>query len=119
MSWWISLCDENGYVTVPNHNEGGTVNLNGGEDDAAMSVTSNYSQLISESTKLSDLRGFHGMSGKKAAPILATAVAYLSIINHGKVSTDYWEATPGNVAKCLKILLDWALQHPVAEFNVN
>lgn len=146
MSWWVSLEDRTAKhwcsygvppsdfvpeyegdvpcpvpcypdVEVEAFEEGGTYVL-GGSTQAELNVTYNYSKLFWEAMPDGGLRGLDERHAEDCISILEQGVEHLSAMPQGE-TTDYWAATPGNAVKPLKMLLEWAKQHPKAVFSVN
>lgn len=107
MGYWISLDFNDEIVKVDRHSEGGTYAL-GGTDEASISVTYNYAKFF-------QFRDLHGVRAGDTIETLQTKVAELGT----KIHHDYWEPTPGNVGYTLSVLLEWAMQHPDAVWDVR
>ena len=115
MSWWVNLVDENEEaVSVPLHNEGGTIQV-GGYETAMLNVTYNYGVFYREVMGGNGLWDLEGMVAADAAPILWNAVLELGVIKN----PDYWAATRGNAGAALLTLWTWAHAHPTAKFVVR
>jgi|AntRauTorcE11898_2_1112593.scaffolds.fasta_scaffold05935_5 hypothetical protein len=116
MSYWVYLRDNNGdLVEVPRHKEGGTVALTG-TPEAELNITYNYSKYFYNTLDADD--GIRYLDGKQASEVtnlLQKAVARLGTDQ----TDDYWDEDPGNAGHALSVLLDWANQHPEAEFEVT
>ena len=115
MSWWVYLVDEDGWVGVDKHTEGGTYVV-GGRDEAALNVTYNYNiHYLQELDSEAGLRWLNGKKARDVTDALAKAVDTLGV----EPADDYWEPTAGNAGRALATLLDWAKQYPEAVFRVS
>jgi len=118
MSWNVRLM-QNGVsaeiVEVRPHLEGGVIEV-GGCSFADMSVTYNYSALLSEALGQGFVETFNGQSAGAVAPLLMSAIIVLGGDHPGH---NYWAATPGNTAHALAVMLSWALQHPDAIWHIS
>jgi len=115
MGWWIYLEDEDGIVNVDAHMEGGVIAL-GGNNQADMSVTWNYSQYYYE--HIDKENGFRWLNDKVAMDTIERLKTAINLLGT-ETSNDYWESTPGNAGNILKVLLGWARQHPKATWRVS
>ena len=116
MGWDVELCDENGVVSVPPHNEGGIITLNRDNQYADISVTWNYAPLYFE--HIDKEKGFRWLNGKKAKDTITRLQAAIKKLGVNQ-DPDYWKSTPGNAGHILKIMLGWAKQYPNAEWMIQ
>ena len=109
MSWWISLVDSvtKEAVQVPRFEEGGAYAI-GGQTEAAMDVTYNYSHIYNFGTLDAKVAG-------DVIPQLEAKINELGLVR----GPDYWQPTQGNVGHALNVLLGWAKLYPSAVFEVN
>lgn len=118
MSYDIDLVNDEGEpVTVESHQTGGTVAV-GGSKRATATVTYNYSYFYYNEIHEDD--GFRWLDGKTARDtidVLEGAVDTLGDTPHGDTDS-YWIPSTGNAGKQLKVLLEWAKQHPDATWRV-
>ena len=115
MSYDVALRDADGNpVQVERHEEGGTI-LVGGNTDAEMSVTYNYSKFFGVVLPEGRIESLHGMTGADSIPILRAAISILTT----RRDADYWAATPGNAGYALFVMEDWAEQHPDAVWDIH
>lgn len=113
MGYSVELRKDGAVVEVPRHSEGGTYAL-GGTSRAELSITYNYSEHY-EQIDDTGLRWLYGKRAGDTEDVLREAVGDLGT----EKSDNYWEATEGNAGRALSILLDWAQQHPDAEWRVS
>ena len=113
MGYDISLVDFNGHpVKVERHNEGGVM-ISGGNTDAMISVTYNYSKYFYDTIdEQSGIRWLYDRPAGSCIDVLQDAVDVLGTCR----CDDYWEGTPGNAGHVLKILWGWAMRYPNAIF---
>lgn len=118
MSYDIRLVEEDGSTaTVENHQAGGTIAI-GGSTQASTSITYNYSYFYYNEIDEDDgIRWLHGKKAGDTKPVLEEAVRTLGTDPHDDVDS-YWIPCPGNAGKDLETLLEWASQHPEAEWEV-
>ena len=116
MSWWVSLCGEDGDpLPVEAHREGGTYDLAGCEE-ADLNVTYNYGpHYYSALDAVSGIKWLRGKSGAETIERLERAVACLGVVR----ADNYWAETRGNAGFALSILLAWARQHPEGIWHVH
>ncbi len=117
MSYDVDLKNEDGSVCLLDrpHQEGGTIAM-GGQHEASMSVTYNYSEHLYRVIPGGEgLRGLHGRKASTTIPELATGIAQLL----DNKDPDYWKATEGNVRHALVVLLAWAIAHPNGIWDVG
>jgi len=125
MSWWATLANGNRAVLVDSHAEGGTYVL-GGTTEAELNITYNYSSMFraagirlregDEGHQANDrLFYLHGKTGQESIEPLSRAVEKLGTNRHN----DYWKDTAGNAGYALSILLNWAKQHPDANWKIS
>ena len=111
MSYDIYLNDpvtkEKIQLESPHHMRGGTYCL-GGDPEAHVNMTYNYSGIICGLLGEKSIRSIYGLSGAASLPTLRDAVSKLK----DDVSTNYWEATEGNVKRSLMQLIALAEMHP-------
>ena len=126
MSYDIQLLDPITKKVVdindPHFIRGGTYQL-GGSTELRLNITYNYSKILhrvlqpdlvpSLTEKKTDrydtgIRSLYGMTGLEATPILEEAISQLA----DDVSSDYWEATEGNVKRALNNLLTLCKMRP-------
>ena len=136
MGWDVELVDENGVVSVPNHNEGSiqscTVDGKTGTCDADIAITYNYSRLyhlvLGETLKeyLRDRKAEYTISGlKKIVEKLGTnrykrlKEGHDTFDFENGYEIDYWCPTPGNAGHIAALLLDWAQLHPEAKWEIT
>lgn len=108
MSWWIYLQNGDTAVEVKRHQEGGTYQV-GGADDAVINVTYNYGNLFR----------FPELDGKTGSETLPMLDEFLTRHGMEEPSNNYWDSTPGNVVKTIRVLQSWALQYPDAKWSVH
>lgn len=128
MSYDIQLLDPITKKVVeindPHFIRGGTYQL-GGSTELTLNITHNYSKILhrvlrpdvvpSLTEKKTDrydtgIRSLYGLTGLEATPILEDAINQLA----DDVSSDYWEATEGNVKRALNNLLTLCKMRPDA-----
>jgi len=132
MSFWVYLedhtaepwcgfkdggCPEPCYpnIQVDRHEEGGTYVL-GGNTDAELNITHNYSPYYYEYLdKEKGLRVLDHARAGDAIPDLERAVSVLGTTR----DEDYWAKIEGNAGAPLALLLAWARQYPDAIFRVS
>lgn len=114
MSYWVHLQKDGEDVAVENHSEGGTFVV-GGTNTAELNVTYNYGKHYRQTLGEGGLRYLNMKLAKDVTKSLQEAVERLGT----ERDVDYWKATPGNAGYALSILLEWAKQHPDAEFVVE
>lgn len=128
MGWGIQLMQGGEVVEVAAHTLGSNVVV-GGNPEASMTVTFNYSpryfgsgvQTPEPWEHHGELREdfspwwLHGRSGRETAPVLFAVVQALGT----ERSDNYWEATPGNAGFVVAEMLRWALDHPDAVWAVD
>ena len=111
MSYDIYLNDpvtkEKIQLESPHRMRGGTYPF-GGDLEAHVNMTYNYSAIIERFLGYNGIRSIYGLSGADSLPPLRGAVAKLK----DDVSTNYWEATEGNVKRSLMQLIALAEMHP-------
>lgn len=115
MSYDISLLEPDGSVAiVPDGHDlrGGTYCL-GGNDQAWLNVTYNYSKHFRRVLGDKGIRTLYGLTGRSSVPLLQTAIAGLG----DDTDSDYWKATEGNAKAALKNLLLLARACPDATWS--
>lgn len=109
-------CTEPCYhsVVVKRFAEGGKQIING-STEAELNVTYNYSEILERvlGHTFSD-----ALDNKKAGDVVEL-LGHAMMILDTDVSTDYWQATEGNVRVVISRLLMWAEQCPDAIFRVS
>jgi hypothetical protein len=114
MSYDISLKDPLTGLTaiVPDGHDlrGGTYRV-GGDDEAHLNVTYNYSPHYRRVIGPRGIRTIYGMTGAESLPVLNAAIQELGTDR----DDDYWEPTEGNARAALEnlLLLARALPHCV------
>lgn len=122
MSFDIDLIipDEDDYqiVQVENHEEGAVTAL-GGDTNATTNITYNYSWFFYQFIDEDD--GIRVLDGERAGDWIETLEEVVEILGtkEWERGEGYWAPTPGNAGRSLKPLLEWAKQHPDAEFKVT
>ena len=110
MGYYIELLKDGNTAKVENHSEGGTFAI-GGREEAAISVTYNYSPFYRKHLdKEKGLRWLYVKTGAATVERLEKAIEALGV----ETSDNYWEPTPGNAGHALSVLLRWAKEHPDA-----
>ena len=113
MGYDISLVDFDGYpVKVERHSEGGYM-IVGGNTDATISITYNYSKYFYET--IDGKEGIRWLYDRPAHECYHTLRAAIKVLGTYR-DEDYWESTPGNAGYILSILLKWADQYPNTRF---
>lgn len=114
MGYDISLIGEDGnIVQVDRHAEGGYT-LPGGNPEATISITYNYSKYFYETIdKTLGIRWLYGRPAYECFHRLRHAVKILGTYK----DDDYWESTPGNAGHILSVLLKWVDNNPSATFR--
>lgn len=116
MSYDISLHDPvtGDTAIVPDGHDlrGGTYRM-GGNDEAWLNVTYNYSPHFYRTMGEKGIRTIYGMTGRESLPLLDAAIAQLA----DDEVADYWAATEGNAKNALKNLRSLALACPEAVWN--
>lgn len=109
MGYDLGLYTEGKPVQIPPHEEGGTYVL-GGNSDAEISLTYNYSKHFDALDEKDGLRWLYGKKASETLDRLAHAIAALGT----ERDNDYWKGTAGNAGHSLAVLYRWAKQHPDA-----
>lgn len=128
MSYDIDLIDPITKKTIiindPHFIRGGTYQI-GGSNELTLNITYNYAKILhrvlqpdlvpSLTQKTTDkydtgIRSLYGMTALEATPILEGAINKLA----DDMSSDYWEATEGNVKRALNNLLTLCKMRPDA-----
>lgn len=113
MGYDISLIDIwDNPVRVDRHYEGGYM-LPGGNPEAMISITYNYSKYFYET--IDRELGIRWLYGRQAYECFHTLRSAIKILGTYK-DDDYWESTPGNAGHILSVLLKWATDNPNATF---
>jgi hypothetical protein len=100
-------------VGFTHHLTGGTYCV-GGTSAATLNITYNYADILHrvlpkfESTGYSGIRSIYGLTGAESILLLNQAISQLA----SDVSTDYWQATEGNVKSALLKVLALAQLRP-------
>ena len=82
---------------TPHFMRGGTYCVSG-DTEAHLNITYNYSTILSQAmNEENGIRSLYGKTGAESIPILQDAIDKLA----DDVSTNYWDATEGNVKKAL------------------
>lgn len=126
MSWDVRLVDSETRRSLPvaRHVSGGTYPI-GGTTSAELNVTYNYSgRFLDAWPEVLDARPGDGTLGKmldgrtggETEPLLRVAVAALGGDDPDR---SYWNASAGNAAHALQILLGWAREHPAGVWEVS
>lgn len=104
MSYDIDLVDpvtgEVLHVDTPHHLTGGTYCV-GGTTELTLNITYNYAEILQKVLGKKGIRSIYGKTAAETYPILEKAVKQLN----NDVSTNYWEATEGNVKRALLKLI--------------
>ena len=103
MSLDITIKNKNGdacELDYKHHLIGGTYAM-GGTDVATLNVTYNYSPFYAELWDGKTLTSLDGMKTSDVTLMLAQAILKLGT----QMSSNYWDATPGNAGKALSDLL--------------
>lgn len=114
MGYDISLVDSFGNpVSVDSHEEGGCT-LVGGNREARISITYNYSEYFYEliDTEIG-IRWLYDRQAYECFHRLREAVRILGTYR----DDNYWQSTPGNAGHILSVLLKWADANPNARFT--
>lgn len=110
MSYDIELQDpvtkEVLVLNEPHFMRGGTYRV-GGSNELSLNVTYNYAPILYDVID-GGIRGIYGKTGAESIPILDSAIGKLK----DDTSTDYWEATEGNVKRALLQLKSMAQMRP-------
>ena len=90
------------------HNiKGGTYRV-GGNTEAWVNITYNYSSHYYRVFGENGIRTIYGMSGAESIPLINNAINQLG----NDISEDYWESTEGNAKRSLYSLLSFAQLRP-------
>lgn len=117
MSWDVEMIhpETREIATLPvSHEDGGTYVL-GGNKEAHLNITYNYSRLFKLHLCLEGLSYLDQKKGEEVIVILTRAVGLLGV----KTDPDYWKPTLGNAGHTLNILLQWARWFPEYIFRVR
>ena len=118
MGYDIYLVGKDGNtVQVPRHNEGSIQQYSAegiGTANADISVTYNYNKIYRKvlNKNLGDV--LYGKQAKYTMPDLIALVRACGI----ETTDNYWDATPGNAGSVAALLLNWAILHPDAAWDI-
>ena len=90
------------------HEISGGIRCVGGTTKLWLNVTYNYAPLFKRTLGDDGIRTIYGMTGAESLPFLEAAASSLG----DNVSSNYWEATEGNVKKALLGLIEFARLRP-------
>jgi hypothetical protein len=116
MEYDIYLKGKNGHtLKVKAFSEGGTRRIvEGGETNAWVSVTYNYSKYFYDTIDSElGIRWIYGKKGSECIQRLESSLKQLGM----KRDNDYWKPTPGNAGVIVALLLDWCKQKPEGIFS--
>lgn len=111
MSYDIRLTDKNGDTIVmdkPHHYLMGNMPI-GGEIEASMNITYNYSEFFYK--VIDEEKGIRWLYGKKAKDTIGRLESAIDKLGDDKTD-NYWDATEGNAKLSIKALFELATMFP-------